>query len=291
MPLIAQNTKPRIILGLMTFGPSKEAGTRIADIEEYKKCLDTLQVRGYNEVDTARVYIAGQQEAFTREAGWKDRGLTLATKIQYPMKDGTNTAENGLSSAETSLKELGTDAYRAVPFAETLGAIDKLHTAGKFVRFGISNFTAFEVAEIVMTCKQNNWSADDLPDDGRLANTSSVIEVYRARYLQDTTFKAMKLVEEAASKHNPSLIEVSLCWTVHHSALKVLDGNDGVIVAASSKEQIEQNVTNLEKGPLPADVVEATEKAWELTRGNGAPYWHKRMEYGYDTKKAVFGSG
>lgn len=48
-------------------------------------------------------------------------------------------------------------ADRATPFAETLEAVDKLHKAGKFVTFGISNFTSFEVAEIVMTCKYNGW--------------------------------------------------------------------------------------------------------------------------------------
>jgi aflatoxin B1 aldehyde reductase len=46
---------------------------------------------------------------------------------------------------------------RNVPFAETLEACDKLHKEGKFVQLGLSNFTAFEVAEIVMTCKYNNW--------------------------------------------------------------------------------------------------------------------------------------
>ena len=33
--------------------------------------------------------------------------------------------------------------------------MDRLHRAGKFVRFGLSNFTAFEVAEVIMTCKYN----------------------------------------------------------------------------------------------------------------------------------------
>jgi aflatoxin B1 aldehyde reductase len=46
---------------------------------------------------------------------------------------------------------------RAVPFAETLEAVDRLHKAGKFVQLGLSNFTAFEVAEVVMTCKYNKW--------------------------------------------------------------------------------------------------------------------------------------
>ena len=46
---------------------------------------------------------------------------------------------------------------RGTPFAETLEAVDKLHKQGKFVNLGLSNFTASEVAEIVMTCKYNGW--------------------------------------------------------------------------------------------------------------------------------------
>lgn len=109
MPLIAKNPTNRIILGLMTFGPKEEDGARITDIETFKKTLDVFQSRGYNEVDTARVYIGRNQEAFTREAGWKDRGLTLATKVQYPTSPGDNAAEKVAESVETSLKELGTD--------------------------------------------------------------------------------------------------------------------------------------------------------------------------------------
>jgi aflatoxin B1 aldehyde reductase len=35
--------------------------------------------------------------------------------------------------------------------------MDKLHKDGKFVQLGLSNFTAAEVAEIVMMCKCNGW--------------------------------------------------------------------------------------------------------------------------------------
>lgn len=109
MPLVVQRPTDRIILGLMTFGSDPKTGGRITDVSEFGKVLDHFQSRGYNEVDTARVYIGGKQEAFTREAGWKDRGLTLATKIQYPDEAGWNTGDKVLASAETSLKELGTD--------------------------------------------------------------------------------------------------------------------------------------------------------------------------------------
>lgn len=108
MPSIAQ-AKPRVILGLMTFGPSETHGARITDLETFNKALDTLQARGYNEVDTARYYVGGAQEDFTRQARWKERGLTLATKVIYPNELGDNTPEKVIESVETSLKELGTD--------------------------------------------------------------------------------------------------------------------------------------------------------------------------------------
>ncbi|EHK98310.1 putative Aflatoxin B1 aldehyde reductase member 2 [Glarea lozoyensis 74030] len=128
MSLLTGTGKPRVILGLMTFGEGEDAagsGARIFTLDKFNEALDYFQAEGYNEVDTARSYVDGNQEAFTKKAHWKERGLTLAD--------------------------------RSVPFQETLAAVDKLHKQGKFVQLGLSNFTAFEVAEVVMHCKYNNW--------------------------------------------------------------------------------------------------------------------------------------
>lgn len=108
-PLVAQTPTHRAILGLMTFGPNEADGGRITDVNDFNKVLDLFQSRGYNEVDTARVYVGRQQEAFTREARWKERGLTLATKVQYPNTGGDNARDKVIESANISLKELGTD--------------------------------------------------------------------------------------------------------------------------------------------------------------------------------------
>lgn len=165
MPLLMQNPKPRVILGLMTFGPDEEAGARITSLDEYNKCLDYFQRQGYNEIDTARVYIAGKQEAFTAAAHWKERGLTIATKW-YPRQPGAHKPAVLKEQVNISLKELQTDcvdifylhaADRSVPFEETLEAVNELHKEGKFVQLGLSNYTAFEVAEIVITCKERGW--------------------------------------------------------------------------------------------------------------------------------------
>jgi aflatoxin B1 aldehyde reductase len=165
MSVVGSKTKPRIILGLATFGPDPSSGARITDLDEFNRILDYFQSRGYNEVDTSRFYINGQQEAFTREAKWKQRGLALATK-HYPSEPGQHFPEKIRAALEKSLEELGTDcvdifylhaADRSVPFEDTLREVDRLHREGKFVRLGLSNFAAFEVAEVVMACKANGW--------------------------------------------------------------------------------------------------------------------------------------
>lgn len=68
----------------MNFGPDVEWGARITSLDEFNKFLDLLQEKGYNEVDTARQYQRGAQEAFTAAAKWKERGLKLATKVPPP---------------------------------------------------------------------------------------------------------------------------------------------------------------------------------------------------------------
>ncbi|KAJ9493901.1 hypothetical protein H2202_010568 [Exophiala xenobiotica] len=170
MPLIPStmsSNKPRVILGLMTFGPpgTEAKGGRITTLDEYNKCLDYLQQRGYNEVDTARAYISGEQEGFTQQAKWQDRGLTLATKC-YPVKPGDHAPDKLRASLEKSLKELGTNCVdifylhapdRSVPFEETLRCCNDMFKEGKFVALGLSNYAAWEVAEVWNIAKERGW--------------------------------------------------------------------------------------------------------------------------------------
>lgn len=218
--------------------------------------------------------------------------------------------------------------------------MDQLHKEGKFVRLGLSNFTAFEVAEVVMTCKYNGWvrptiyqamynvitrsidaelipacrrygldvvvynpiagglfsgkikSTDMVPQDGRFSDTANTGKAYRERYYRESTFKAMQLIEGALAKHpGLTMIETALRWAVHHSALKIKDGNDGIIIGVSSLEQLENNLDNLEKGPLPDDVVAALEQAWLVSKADTANYWHLDLKYTYDTIQELFAPG
>lgn len=159
------NPKPRAILGLMTIGPSASTGARITSLSDFQHLLTTFQSQGYTELDTARVYTGREQESFTAAAGWKERGLKIATKW-YPLQPGFHKPAILREKLNESLRELGTDSVdifylhapdRAVPFAETLGEVDALYREGKFKQLGLSNYTAYEVAEIVTLCCERGW--------------------------------------------------------------------------------------------------------------------------------------
>ncbi|KAJ5904353.1 Aflatoxin B1 aldehyde reductase member 2 [Penicillium tannophilum] len=344
MPLIAQNPLPRVILGLMTFGPNPDKGARITSLDEFKKSLDYFQQQGFTEIDTARIYDGGEQEAFTAQTGWKERGLTIATKW-YPNSPGFHKPAVLRENFEKSLKDLNTDQVdifylhapdRSVPFAETLEEVNKLHKEGKFVNFGLSNFTAFEVAEIVTTCAARGWvrptifqamynaitrnievelvhacrrygldiviynplaggllsgkyKTIDVPAEGRFGENASTGANYRNRYFKDSNFEALSIIEPVVEKHGLTLIETALRWVHHHSALNMGNGGrDGILIGVSSFSQLETNLADVQKGPLPQEVVDALDKAWLVAKPYSPPYWHLDLKYTYNTHDALF---
>ena len=113
--------------------------------------------------------------------------------------------------------------------------------------------------------------------------------MYRNRYFKDATFDALRIIEPVAQKHKLTMLEVGLRWCTHHSALKMQDGgHDGVIIGVSSLEQLKSNLTDLEKGPLPEEVIKALDEAWLITKPTTANYWHLDLKYTYDTQEALF---
>ncbi|KAI1173227.1 Aldo/keto reductase [Nemania sp. FL0916] len=162
---MAEANNLRVVLGLMVVGPPGVPGARLTGLDNLNAALDIFQERGHREIDTARLYLGGKQEAFTREGRWIERGLAVATK-SYPITPGLHKPEALAATLATSLAELGTDCVdifylhapdRSVPFSTTLEAVDQLHKAGKFKRLGLSNYTAFEVAEIALTCSHRGF--------------------------------------------------------------------------------------------------------------------------------------
>jgi len=136
------------------------------------------------------------------------------------------------------------------------------------------------------------YKTHDVPAEGRFSTVSNAQGAnYRTRYFKDATFDALRVIEPVVEKHNLTLIETALRWMTHHSQLNVKEGGgDGIILGVSSLQQLEGNLKDVEKGPLPEDVVKALDEAWLIAKPTTANYWHLDLKYTYDTKEALFKS-
>lgn len=156
-------------------------------------------------------------------------------------------------------------------------------------RFGLDYVAYNPIAGGILSGK---YKTSDVPQEGRYSDAVGAMGgLYRKRYFKDSTFDALRIIEPAVEKAGLTMVETALRWMVHHSQLRLANkgGNDGIIIGVSSYEQLDKNLTDLEKGPLPDEVVKALDEAWAVIGGSAPDYWHLPYEYKYDTIKAVYG--
>ena len=70
-----------------------------------------------------------------------------------------------------------------------------------------------------------------------------------SRYWKKSYFDGLSRIQEVATKHGLTMTEIALRWVSHHSLLK-REYNDAIIIGASSLKHVEENLQDLEKGPL-----------------------------------------
>ncbi|KAK7044824.1 Aldo/keto reductase [Favolaschia claudopus] len=315
-----------VVFGAMLFG------NMVTEPEAASKLLDAFQKHGHSEVDTARMYAGGRSEQMLGSFGWQARGLKVSTKV-FPTKgknmtwltpdELTHSPADVRTAFNLSLEALKADKIdiyylhapdHSVPVEDTLREINKIHSEGKFERFGLSNYSAAEVAKICDICKQNSWvkpsvyqgvynaqhrvvedelipclrdnnisfyvynplaggfltsrytrGQTEFPEVDRFNPALPFATHQRARFWNDANFTAIELLRAAIAPHGITESEAALRWLAHHSVLKKKFG-DAVILGPRGLKHLEENLDDLDKGPLPADVVEALEAGWKETK-------------------------
>ena len=82
-------------------------------------------------------------------------------------------------------------------------------------------------------------------------------------YDKETIHVAVKELYGVLQHRGIALAEASLRWLLYHSAL---GDEDGVILGATRTAQVEKNVSDIKKGPLAEDIVQAFEKTWDMVK-------------------------
>ncbi|EME45350.1 hypothetical protein DOTSEDRAFT_71172 [Dothistroma septosporum NZE10] len=97
--------------------------------------------------------------------------------------------------------------------------------------------------------------------------------MYRSKYWNDEYFSALDILRPVARANGLTEAEAALRWMMHHSQLDSKHG-DAIVTGASSVKQLEQNLLDLEKGPLPKEVVLALNDGWAGCKAISFKYWH-----------------
>ncbi|KAL7815539.1 NADP-dependent oxidoreductase domain-containing protein [Trichoderma gracile] len=323
------NSALKIVFGAMTLGEKGANQARVHTLEECAEILDVFQEYGHSEVDTARVYGGGSSEKFLGQLEWQKRGIVMDTKLA-PHGEYDHTPASIRKGLLDSLEALGSDKVdmwylhapdHNTPYEDTLREVNKLYEEGYFTRFGISNYSAWETAQLCEISIRNGWKKPDVyqgvynglhravepelfpclryygiafyqynPLAGGILTDKYKLEYteheegsrfdpkrpqgaqYRARYWNETYFKALDVVRPVAAKLGIPTAEAALRWSLHHSLLKREHG-DAIIIGASSARQLRENLTSLEKGPLPDELVAAFDEGWEVAKAVCRPYF------------------
>nr|XP_035163858.1 aflatoxin B1 aldehyde reductase member 2 isoform X2 [Callithrix jacchus] len=161
---MSRASPPRVatVLGTMEMGRRMDPPASAAAVRAFLE-------RGHAELDTAFMYSDGQSETILGGLGLGlgggDCRVKIATKAN-PWDGKSLKPDSVRSQLEMSLKRLQcprVDLFylhapdHGTPVEETLRACHQLHQEGKFVELGLSNYAAWEVAEICTLCRSNGW--------------------------------------------------------------------------------------------------------------------------------------
>ena len=161
------------VLGTMTFGWERASGNVDDAVSQEMLQAFASTSDACVEVDTAILYSAGETEKIMgRVMPQVEGGERLQVAIKANPWAGGHGGAGGLepsrlrAQVEESLASLKVASVQLLylhapdtetPLVDSLRMVHELHTEGKFVDFGLSNFSAWETTHAWHLCAENGW--------------------------------------------------------------------------------------------------------------------------------------
>ena len=133
-------------------------------------------------------------------------------------------------------------------------------------KLGMKFYAFNPLAGGLLTGKHLNFN--DMPESGRFNRLKS----YRDRYWKQSFFDTVNYLSTECKKMDIKPAEAAFRWLVNHSQLNASLG-DGIIIGASSLEQLQQNMLSTQKGNLPERIVKAFDVAWTEAKAESPEYF------------------
>lgn len=305
----------RIALGTMTFGDQVASDTA----EEIVRLAMTSGIR---MIDTANIYTNGASESMLAPliAGIR-QDIVLASKVGIPHPDSPErplSRDAVLRDCEQTLLRLGTDYldiyYLHQPdwntdIRETLGAFRELIDSGTVKTIGVSNYAAWQIAEInvvlaemglppvIAAQQQYNILSRRLEDEylafahakglTTIAYNPLAGGLLTGKYSGQTSPSTEGRFKEERYQQRywnaPMLTAVDMLQTrarelgipMASLAFRWLLGRPTVgvvILGVSSVAQMQQNIDYVRGGPLDAETLALCDEAWNQIRGVAPKY-------------------
>jgi aryl-alcohol dehydrogenase-like predicted oxidoreductase len=303
-------------LGTMMFGGQTDESESLAIME--------CALAGGNKLfDTANVYNQGESERIVGKGlkGRRDK-ILLATKVFGKMGANPNDAglsrRNIIAAAEASLKRLDTDYidiyylhspdYKTDP-EESLSAMADLIHAGKIRYLGVSNYAAWQIADLLAICDKRGFPAPVITQNVYNLITRG-LEAELVPFINQHGMALTNYNPIAggllAGKHKPGKPEENTrfannknyydrYWSDENFAalekLSALAAKSGLSVlelamkwcaaqkhvttilgGVSRRSQIEQNIASLEGASLSAETLAFCDEVWKTLAGTRFAY-------------------
>jgi diketogulonate reductase-like aldo/keto reductase len=249
-PSVALPTgEPVPALGQGTWQMAESVRRRAQEIEALRLGAEL----GMTLIDTAEMYGEGEAEKLVAEAlaDQRDR-LFLVSKV-YPY----NASRQGVIQAcERSLKRLGTDRldlyllhWRGnVPLEETVAGFEELRRTGKIRHWGVSNFDADDMKELLQVPGGANCAANQVLYNVTRRGPEFSLIPWMAEHgiplmayspIEQGRLPRTGALQTIGQQHGASPFQIALAWLLHQPSVIS-------IPKASSADHVRDNHRALE---------------------------------------------
>ena len=301
---------PALVVGTMNFGK------RTPEPEAHRIVHRALE-RRLNFFDTANAYVHGESERILgRALGRRRSEARIATKVGIgpEMSDPEGLAPERITAAvDESLTRLGTDHVELYYFHKpdhsrdlvaSLRALEKVLQSGKVSAFGASNYSSWQILEMIqaglkprVSQQMYNLLVRQLEIEyfrfarkyrvhttvynplgggllaGKLKRGEALPPgsrfdrnpLYQKRYLTDRFFDLADAFARLAAEAGRTPVELAYQWVASRP------GVDSILLGPASVEQLDAAIDALDK-PLPKEVIDRADELHRAFQGTDASY-------------------